>query len=151
MNAIGHVENINQIVQGTQKLKGPPISVPGLPPGCVASHEITFLTVDSGACDSIAPSGWFPNTKITCSAETGRTYGACGGETVTNLGAKSARCLFSNKDLENNPVIKTFNMQIGDLISRGLLAVSQICAMGAGVWFGPGPAFKSYITWNPET
>ena len=64
LNAIEHVQNISHIMKGVEKMHGPPISVPGLPPGSVVSHEITFLTIDSGACDSIAPSGWFPNTSI---------------------------------------------------------------------------------------
>ena len=36
-------------------MKVPPQDVSGLPPGWVVSHEVTFTTVDSGACDSIAP------------------------------------------------------------------------------------------------
>ena len=40
---------------------------------------------------------------------------------------------------------------MGDLITRGLLSVSQLCSMGAGVWFGPAPEFKSFIVWDRES
>ena len=93
MNAIEHVQNFNQIVKGVEKMKGPPISIPGLPPGCVVSHEITFLTVDSGACDNIMPPHMFKNTPTIRHSEFGKQYAACGGETVTNIGVKNVRSL----------------------------------------------------------
>ena len=40
--------------------------------------------------------------------------------------------------------------QVGDKITRSLLAVSQECASGRGIWFGPGPEFKSFICHDPE-
>ena len=50
----------------------------------------------------------------------------------------------------NNPIIKTIKFPVGDLVTRGLLAVSQVCALGAGVWFGPGSEFRSCIVWDKE-
>ena len=44
--------------------------------------------------------------------------------------------------------MKTLQFQVGDRVTRGLLAVSQLCCNGAGVWFGPGPEFKSCIVWD---
>ena len=40
--------------------------------------------------------------------------------------------------------------QVGDKITRTLFAVSQICAEGRAVYFGPGPKFESYIIEDPE-
>ena len=45
---------------------------------------------------------------------------------------------------------KEHRFQIGDKITRSLLAVSQECAAGRGVWFGPGPEFKSFICNDPD-
>ena len=46
-----------------------------------------------------------------------------------------------NKDLE---------FQIGDKIIKSLLAVSKLVQSGAGVWFGPAPAYESHIVWDPD-
>ena len=103
------------------------------------ARKITPVTVDSGACDSIVPPPMFPNTPIKKHNEVGRTYGACGGETVTNVGVKDVRCLMSDGSS------KSLKFQVGDKITRGLLAVSQLASSGAGVWFGPGPEYESFI------
>ena len=89
----------------------------------------------------------FVNTKTEKHSEFGRTYAACGGETVTNLGIKSVCCVVNDIEHQGN-VTKTLNFQVGDRVTRGLLAVSQLCCSGAGVWFGPGPEFKSCIVWD---
>ena len=81
-------------------------------------------------------------------SDDGRKYAACGGETVTNLGLKAVKCLLPSDSNDN--IIKTINFQVGDLVTRGLLAVSQVCSMGAGVWFGPAPDFRSFIVWDAE-
>ena len=67
-----------------------------------------YVTVDSGACDAIAPPSAFSHTFSSKHAEYGCTYKACGGEVVTNIGVKKVKCMFNerfNKDLE---------FQIGD-------------------------------------
>ena len=116
----------------------------------IASHTIEFCTIDSGACDSIVPPTLFKNTPNEKHNEYGRTYAACGGETVTNLGLKNVKCLLSSEN-NDDPIYKEFKFQVGDLITRGLLSVSQLCSMGAGVWFGPAPEFKSFIVWDKES
>ena len=50
------------------------------------THEVT---VDSGADDSVVPPHMFNNADTVRTHEFGKTYGACGGETVTNIGQKS--------------------------------------------------------------
>ena len=74
-----------------------------------------------------------------------------GGETVTNLGLKNVKCLLNNENHNDDPIYKEFKFQVGDLITRGLLSVSQLCSMGAGVWFGPAPEYKSFIVWDKES
>ena len=76
---------------GKNNVKVPPHSVSGLPPGWAVSHEVTFTTVDSGACDSVAPPISFGNTEREKHEDYGKKYGACGGETITNLGVKSVK------------------------------------------------------------
>ena len=66
------------------------------------------------------------------------------GETVTNLGLKLVKCILPSDN--DNPIYKNLSFQVGDLATRGLLAVSQLCSLGADVWFGPGPEYKSFIT-----
>ena len=61
---------------------------------------------------------------------------------------KSVECLLPCNNTET--IHKVLDFQVGDLVTRGLLAVSQLCSLGAGVWFGPGPEFKSYIVWDRE-
>ena len=106
--------------------------------------KITPMTVDSRACDSIVPPHLFPNTKTHKHDEVGRPYGACGGEAVTNIGCKAVDCL-----LEDGTV-KSLKFQVGGKVTRGLLALSQLACSGAGVWFGPGPEYESFIVWNKE-
>ena len=98
-----------------------------LPKGLVVSNKSQYVTVDSGACDSIIPPNMFNNTTTVRTHEFGKTYGACGGETVTNIGQKSVKCLVNN----NN--VKRIDFQVGDKITRGLCAVSKIAESGAGV------------------
>ena len=87
--------------------------------GVTVSTAITTATVDSGACDSIAPPSVFPKTATTQGKETGRVYGACGGEAVRNLGCKQVAYMTEENE------IKTAEFQIGDKITKPLLAVSQ--------------------------
>ena len=63
---------------------------------------------------------------------------------MTNIGVKKVNCMFNegfNKNLE---------FQIGDKITKSLLAVSKLAQSGAGVWFGPAPAYESHIVWDPD-
>ena len=139
-------ENINEIVQGIGSPPGIPIR--GLPSNLLASHSVEYITVDSGACDSIIPPHMFKNTPIIKHDECGRTYAACGGETVTNMGLRSVKCILPSD--RNDVIHKNLNFQVGDLVTRGLLSVSQLCSMGAGVWCGPAPEYKSYIVWDKD-
>ena len=88
------------------------------------------MTVDSGACDAIVPPRAFSNTPTAKHAEYGCTYKACGGEVVTNIRQKTAKCKF------NEGFDKLVEFQVGDNITKGLLAVSKLAQSGAGVWFG---------------
>ena len=88
----------------------------------------------------------FKNTPIVKHDECGRTYAACGGEAVTNMGLRAVKCILPSE--QNNAIHKSLNFQVGDLVTRGLLSVSQLCSMGAGVWCGPAPEYKSYIVWD---
>ena len=45
---------------------------------------------------------------------------------------------------------KQLKFQVGDKITRGLLAVSQLAASGAGTWFGPGPEYQSFVVWDKD-
>ena len=99
------------------------------------------ITVDSGACDSIAPPSAFKSTPIEKHSEVGQKYGACGGETVTNIGVKNVTLKTHNKNIK-------IPFQIGDTITRCLLAVSTLASIHAGLWFGPAPDFDSYIAWD---
>ena len=49
-----------------------------------------------------------------------------------------------------NGKVRKVAFQVGDKITRNLLAVSGICADGATVVFGPGPEFKSFICHDPD-
>ena len=85
----------------------------GLPDGLVASRDVARITVDSGACDAIVPPCIFQHTPAIKHEEFGRTYAACGGETVINLGVKNVKCLLSSGDIKSIP------FQVGDkIISR---------------------------------
>ena len=68
------------------------------------------------------------------SSDSGHEYGACGGEPVRNIGKK---VVSYQKHVK-------IEFQIGDKITRCLLAVSTLAARGAGVWFGPKPDYKSF-------
>ena len=57
----------------------------------------TDITVDSGACDSIAPPSAFKDTPMQRHHEVGQKYGACGGETVTNIGVKNVNICPNSK------------------------------------------------------
>ena len=103
-----------------------------------------MTTVDSGACDSIAPPETFKNTPITRTSDYGKSYGACGGEDVTNLGTKFVKALIQNGNILDIP------FQVGDKITRPLTAVSQLALQGKSIWFGKGPKFESYIIEDPD-
>ena len=145
ISALNHCENlresISQIVSCSKKPQET-ARVTGLPSNFVATHRAEYVTVDSGACDSIVPPSMFQNTPTLRHSEFGRTYAACGGETVMNIGLKNLKCLFGQGDVKHIP------FQVGDKVTRGLLAVSQLAALGAGIWFGPGPNFESYVVWD---
>ena len=109
----------------------------------MATNKIELVTVDSGACDAIVPPGVFPNTAVARHNECGATYRACGEETVTNLGLlKCVEYMFPSG------LRKKFDFQVGDKITKSLLAVSKLAQSGAGVWFGPAPEYESYVTWD---
>ena len=110
-----------------------------------ASSTVTKAAVDSGACDSITPSNTFKHTEIKRTRESGKIYGACGGEPVVNMGSKTVTYA------TRNGKIRKAEFQVGDNITRPLLAVSQECAKGNWVIFGPGPKYESYICHDPET
>ena len=112
--------------------------------GALVHSAVTTVTVDSGACDNIGPPKAFPNTQIEQTDESGRVYGACGGEAVTNVGCKQVTYQTS----ENR--VKTAEFQIGDKITKPLLSVSKEASLGKGIWFGPGPKFESFIVDDPE-
>ena len=115
------------------------------PKGILVSSTPVKATVDSGACDNVCPPAAFPETPINPnSSEVGKCYGACGGETVKNIGEKRPKCLTPSGTIQEH----TF--QVGDKITKPLLAVSKICEKQQGVWFGPGPAFESFICTDPE-
>ena len=59
----------------------------------MCSGEIEYLTIDSGACDSVAHPASFPNTDNIKNNELGKVYGACGGEAVNNIGTKRSTLL----------------------------------------------------------
>ena len=105
--------------------------------GQLASGEVEYLTVDSGACDSVSHPASFPNTHSEKTDEYGKVYGACGGEAVQNIGTKHPVLLTK----EGKLVKHTF--QIGNKITKHLLAVSKLCEQGLSVHFGPAPAYES--------
>ena len=100
--------------------------------------------MDSGACTTIAPPSAFPNTPIHWTPKVGRVYGACGGEVVKNIGSKTVH--FKTDD------DKSFNteFEIGDKITKPLIAVSHECSKGKAVFFGPGPKYESMIIEDPS-
>ena len=106
--------------------------------------EITRATVDSGACTTIAPPSSFPNTPSFWTPKVGRVYGACGGEVVKNIGTKTV-----NYETENH-MNYSIDFEVGDKITKPLIAVSEQCSRGRGVFFGPGPKFEAYIVHDPD-
>ena len=107
--------------------------------GSVVSKNIEFLTIDSGACENIVPASCFPHTPLLRAADFGSHYGACGGETVTNIGEKKVTCLTTENE------ITQIEFQVGDKITRSLVAVSKLCEAGCTVQFGPAPQYESHI------
>ena len=93
---------------------------------------VTRATIDSGACTTIAPPSSFPNTPIHWTPKVGKVYGACGGEAVKNIGNKTVNYQASKKDFK-------IEFEIGDKITKPLIAVSDLCGRGNAVFFGPGP------------
>ena len=90
------------------------------PQGLVAHRETIGLTVDSGACDAVCPPHSFSNTHLnTRNSEFGKPHGACGGETVRNIGSKTVKCLTSGG-------VSNYVFQVGDKLTKPLLAVSKI-------------------------
>ena len=99
--------------------------------------NVEVMAFDTGACTSIGPPACFPNTPIKHTEDTGKKYGACGGNAVTNIGTK-----FITFTPDNNKIQK-ITMQTGDKITRSLLAGSDVTAAGNMVVLGPGPKFES--------
>ena len=111
---------------------------------CTVAAKPTEITVDSGACDAVCPPNAFENTPLNKNnREYGKSYGACGGETVFNIGSKELTCLTESG-------ISKYTFQVGDKLTKPLLAVSKICEAGKGVWFGPAPNYDSYIVNDAE-
>ena len=113
--------------------------------GYTTSNVVEYLTVDSGACDSIAHPSAFPHTNTIITNEYGKVYGACGGESVQNMGTKEVKCI------TRTGKIFTPKFQIGNKIIKNLLAVSQLCSMGFSVFFGPAPNYDAYICHDPDS
>ena len=104
-----------------------------VPKGLMVDQTPISLTIDSGACDSVCPPSSFPNTILNPkNKEQGRCYGACGGETVRNIGSKEFKCLTGSGETHN------CIFQVGDRITKPLLAVSKICETGKSVCFRTG-------------
>ena len=54
----------------------------------------------------------FVNTNTEKHSEFGRTYAACGGETVTNLGIKSVCCVVNDSENHEN-IMKQYLFKLG--------------------------------------
>ena len=80
---------------------------------------VTRATIDSGACTTIAPPSEFPNTPMFWTPKVGKIYGACGGESVKNIGTKTV-----DYETENHNTYK-LDFRIGDKITKPLIAVSD--------------------------
>ena len=106
--------------------------------------SVTRATVDSGACTTIAPPHAFPHTHMYSTNKVGKVYGACGGEAVKNIGNKLVH--FKT----DNDITLTIEFEIGDKITKPLIAVSDECSRGHAVFFGPGPKFESMIIHDPD-
>ena len=76
--------------------------------------------------------------------EYGKCSGACGGETVKNIGEKNVGFV------SGSGTIHKYDFQVGDKITKPLLAVSKVCESKKGVFFGPAPEYRSYIIDDPH-
>ena len=93
-----------------------------------------YVTLDSGACDAVCPPSAFPNIKLNGNnRENGKQYGACGGEAVKNIGSKAFSCVTSGG------IQHTYTFQVGDKLTKPLLAVSKVCKEKKGVFFWTRP------------
>ena len=71
--------------------------------GDTVSPICTPITIDSGACDAVAPPQAFMNTELkTNNKEQGKVYGTCGGELVRNIGCKSVGFVTSTGETNTN-------------------------------------------------
>ena len=136
--------HIGEIVSKSQKYVH--LDIKTLPNGLAVSKNPTVVTIDSGACEAVCPQQAFPYTHI-CSdtIEYGKCYGACGGETVRNMGQKDVGFV------SGSGTIHKYDFQVGDKITKPLLAVSKICESKKGVFFGPAPRYEPYIIDDPPS
>ena len=117
--------HIGEIVSKSQKHVH--LDIKTLPNGLAVSERPTTVTIDSGACEAVCPSQAFPHTHIcTDTIEYGKCYGACGGETVKNIGEKNVGFV------SGSGTIHKYDFQVGDRITKPLLAVSKICESKRG-------------------
>ena len=73
-------------------IQGPKFRIKSnIPKSGSTADTVHTVTVDSGACESIAPARDFSNTQTRSSNEYGKVYGACGGEAVKNIGYKDVQ------------------------------------------------------------
>ena len=124
---------INQI-HGDSGHRIKDINIPEkLPKGWGAGAGYETAAIDSGACDNIAHPSAFPNTKIEHNEQTGRKYGACGGNAVTNIGTKHVT--FATEE----HIVKSIKFHIGDEITHALVVVSSVvrCRKYSHVWASP--------------
>ena len=110
----------------------------------INTGSVETAVIDSGARDSVTHLKAFSNTPLTVTAETGHRYRACGGEPVINCGSKNVTA----SDCEGNML--QFPVQVTDKITRTLLSVSKLCEQGHACYFGPAPAYSSYIIHDPD-
>ena len=106
---------------------------------------VTRATIDSGACTTIAPPSAFPNTDMFWTSRVGKVYGACGGESVKNIGTKSVEFETENHKTEH------IDFDIGDKITKPLIAVSNLAEKGKAVFLVPPPSMNhiSFMTLMP--
>ena len=62
---------------------------------------------------------------------------------MRNIGSKKPKCLTENG-------MECYEFQVGDKVTKPLLAVSKICQHKKAVFFGPAPDYKSYNVDDPE-
>ena len=112
-------DQLAQVVQNP-KINRVLIKHVACPKGLVAHRETTRLTVDSGACDAVCPPHSFSHTHLnTHNKEFGKPYGACGGETVRNIGSKAVKCL-------TNGGVSDYVFQVGDKLTKPLLLAKSV-------------------------